>query len=65
LAIRRTGTSPGDSLAIEDGEQGARAALAAGLPLLMISPRAPKSIAEHTLFRGTLTTLCDVLKSLG
>jgi HAD superfamily hydrolase (TIGR01509 family) len=62
LALERTRCIANDSLAVEDGVQGARAALAAGLPTWVLGRDFPKLRAEQ-LYRGRLASL-GVLSSL-
>lgn len=57
LALRRTGCSAAASLAVEDSELGALAAIRAGLPTLVIGAEPEGPIRESALFRGQLPTL--------
>jgi HAD superfamily hydrolase (TIGR01509 family) len=63
LALARTGCAAAQSLAIEDGVQGALAALGAGVPTWRIGADAG-GLAGRPLFRGTLPDLHAALRLL-
>ena len=63
LALARTGCEAALSLAIEDGVQGALAAIGAGLPTWRLGADAAE-LAQRPLYRGTLPNLRAALRLL-
>ncbi len=59
LALQRTGCVAQESLAIEDSIQGAKAALAAGVPTQLLGGAPDGNIAGSNLYRGRLRCLAD------
>lgn len=63
-ALALTGCEPGLSLAVEDGAQGALAALGAGLNTWMLGDATAAALEGHALFRGCLPDFQAVARLL-
>ncbi len=64
LALARSRCAAAISLAIEDGMQGALAAIDAGIPTWRLGADAGEALAQRPLFRGTLPDLRAALRLL-
>ncbi|MDR1042307.1 MAG: HAD family phosphatase [Clostridiales Family XIII bacterium] len=62
LAAARLGLEPGECLALEDSENGLRAAVAAGMPVIVIPDRVEPSDAARGLAMAVLPSLADVVR---
>lgn len=63
-ALARLGCDPAVSLALEDGVQGATAALAAGLPTFVLMRAVPPALAGHAGLRGRLDRFAAIAEFL-
>jgi HAD superfamily hydrolase (TIGR01509 family) len=63
-AAASIGCAPQRCLAVEDSEQGASAALAAGVRTLFLGAAVPQSVQGHTGFAGRLERFCDLANLL-
>lgn len=63
-AAARLGCRPAACLAVEDSEQGATAALAAGAPTLFLGPAVPEPVAAHPGFAGRLERFSELRERL-
>lgn len=59
-AAARLGCAPGACIAVEDSEQGASAALAAGAPTYFLGADVPPALAGHPLLIGALARFADL-----
>ena len=64
LALQRSGLRSEASLAVEDSEAGAQAALAARLPTWLLAKQAPLALKSSDLFQGTLPGLAALAEQL-
>lgn len=64
IALARSRCAAAASLAIEDGVQGALAAIGAGIPTWQIGAEAAAELVGQPLFRGTLSDLRAALRLL-
>jgi HAD superfamily hydrolase (TIGR01509 family) len=64
LAAERLGLEPGECLALEDSENGMRAAVSARMPVIVIPDRVDPSDEVRGLASAVLPSLADVIKWL-
>jgi len=64
LALHRLGCGAARSLAVEDSPQGARAAVAAGLPTWVLTADAAAAVQGAPQYRGQLAAFADLMPHL-